>query len=73
MTNAPGRASLRALVAMWMALLAPLAWGNADAGRLGQLRGAAVGWFWMLTATLVRGMRTFDTIENRGYVIIEAP
>lgn len=27
-------------------------------------------WVWMPTATLVRGMRTFDTVENRGYVIV---
>jgi hypothetical protein len=33
---------------------------------------ASAGWVWMPTATLVKGMRTFDTIENRGYVLIEA-
>ncbi|WP_076999028.1 phytochelatin synthase family protein [Variovorax sp. KK3] len=31
---------------------------------------AAASWVWMPTATLVRGMRTFDTLENRGYVIV---
>lgn len=31
---------------------------------------AAAGWVWMPTATLLRGMRTFDTVENRGYVIV---
>jgi hypothetical protein len=30
-------------------------------------------WVWMPAATLVKGMRTFDTVENRGYVLIEAP
>ena len=30
---------------------------------------AAAGWAWMPATTLVRGMRTFDTVENRGYVI----
>jgi Phytochelatin synthase. len=30
------------------------------------------GWVWMPTATLVRGMRTFDRVENRGYVLISA-
>jgi Phytochelatin synthase len=30
---------------------------------------AAASWVWMPTATLVRGMRTFDTVENRGYVV----
>ena len=31
---------------------------------------ATADWVWMPTATLVRGMRTFDTLENRGYVIV---
>lgn len=31
MTSAPGRASLGALVVMWLALLAPLAWGQTPA------------------------------------------
>jgi hypothetical protein len=31
------------------------------------------GWVWMPTATLIKGMRTFDTIENRGYILVEAP
>jgi hypothetical protein len=31
------------------------------------------GWVWMSTATLVKGMRTFDTVENRGYVLVQAP
>src|SRR5215475_4305316 len=30
---------------------------------------ASAGWVWMPTATLVRGMRTFDTVENRGYIL----
>lgn len=34
---------------------------------------AVAGWVWMPTATLVKGMRTFDTVENRGYVLIHAP
>lgn len=33
----------------------------------------AAGWVWMPTATLVNGMRTFDTVENRGYVRVQAP
>jgi Phytochelatin synthase len=32
---------------------------------------SAAGWMWMPAATLLRGMRTFDTVENRGYVIVE--
>lgn len=34
---------------------------------------AAAGWVWMPLATLIKGMRTFDTVENRGYVLIERP
>lgn len=34
---------------------------------------ASAGWVWMPTATLVKGMRTFDTVENRGYVLIRSP
>ena len=33
----------------------------------------SAGWVWMPTATLVKGMRTFDTVENRGYILISAP
>lgn len=32
----------------------------------------SAGWVWMPTATLVKGMRTFDTVENRGYVLVES-
>lgn len=32
---------------------------------------STAGWVWMPTSILVKGMRTFDTIENRGYVLIE--
>ena len=31
---------------------------------------AAAGWVWMPATTLVKGMRTFDTVENRGYVLV---
>lgn len=31
---------------------------------------AVDGWVWMPTATLIKGMSTFDTVENRGYVIV---
>ena len=31
---------------------------------------AAAGWVWMPVATLIKGMRTFDTVENRGYVLV---
>lgn len=29
---------------------------------------SSAGWVWMPTATLIKGMRTFDTVENRGYI-----
>jgi hypothetical protein len=31
----------------------------------------SAGWVWMPATTLVKGMRTFDTVENRGYVLVE--
>ena len=31
---------------------------------------AVAGWVWMTTRTLIKGMRTFDKIENRGYILI---
>jgi Phytochelatin synthase len=32
---------------------------------------ASAGWVWMPTATLVRGMRTFEKVENRGYILVQ--
>jgi Phytochelatin synthase len=32
---------------------------------------ASAGWVWMPVVTLIKGMRTFDTIENRGYILIQ--
>ena len=29
------------------------------------------GWVWMPIATLIKGMRTFDTVENRGYILVQ--
>jgi hypothetical protein len=34
---------------------------------------ASAGWVWMPTAILIKGMRTFDTVENRGYILIQSP
>ena len=34
---------------------------------------ASDGWAWMPTATLIKGMRTFDTVENRGYILVQSP
>ncbi len=33
----------------------------------------SAGWVWMDLSTLVGGMRTFDTVENRGYIVVTAP
>ena len=33
---------------------------------------ASAGWVWMPLATLIKGMRTFDTVENRGYILVQA-
>lgn len=33
---------------------------------------ASAGWVWMPLATLVKGMRSFDTVENRGYILVGA-
>ena len=32
---------------------------------------ASAGWVWMPTSTLIKGMRTFDRVENRGYIHVE--
>ncbi len=34
---------------------------------------ASAGWVWMPAALLIKGMRTFDTVENRGYILLRAP
>ena len=34
---------------------------------------ASAGWVWMPMASLIRGMRTFDTVENRGYILVQTP
>jgi hypothetical protein len=33
---------------------------------------ARTDWVWMPTRTLVKGMRTFDKVENRGYILIQS-
>ena len=33
---------------------------------------ASAGWVWMPTATLIKGMRSFDMLENRGYIVVGA-
>jgi hypothetical protein len=34
---------------------------------------ASADWVWMPTRTLIKGMRTFDKVENRGYILIHSP
>jgi hypothetical protein len=46
---------------------------GSDSVLLLDVNPAVAGWVWMPTATLVKGMRTFDTLENRGYVLVHAP
>jgi len=33
---------------------------------------ASAGWVWVPATTLVKGMRTFDKVENRGYIFVES-
>lgn len=33
---------------------------------------ASAGWVWMPASTLIKGMRTFDRVENRGYILTES-
>jgi hypothetical protein len=46
---------------------------ESDAFLVLDVNPASAGWVWMPTATLVKGMRTFDTVENRGYILIQSP
>ena len=32
---------------------------------------AHVNWMWVPAGALVKAMRTFDTVENRGYILVE--
>ena len=32
---------------------------------------SSAGWVWMPGATLIKGLRSFDTVENRGYILVE--
>lgn len=32
---------------------------------------SSAGWVWMPVSTLVKGMRTLDTVENRGYTLVQ--
>lgn len=32
---------------------------------------AKASWVWMPAETLIKGMRSFDTVENRGYILVQ--
>jgi hypothetical protein len=53
--------------------ISPLAAYDAESDSLLVLdvNPSSAGWVWMPTATLIRGMRTFDTVENRGYILVQ--
>jgi Phytochelatin synthase len=44
---------------------------TSDAFLVLDVNPASEGWVWMPAATLVRGMRTRDTVENRGYILVQ--
>ena len=43
---------------------------ESDSVLLMDVNPASAGWVWMPIATLIKGMRTFDTVENRGYILV---
>ena len=45
---------------------------GSDSALVLDVNPASAGWVWMPLATLVKGMRTFDTVENRGYILVRA-
>lgn len=47
--------------------------GESDSFLVLDVNPTSAGWVWMPTTTLVKGMRTFDTVENRGYILIQSP
>ncbi len=44
---------------------------ESDAFLVLDVNPASAGWVWMPAATLIKGMRSFDTVENRGYILVE--
>ena len=44
---------------------------ESDSFLLMDVNPASAGWVWMPTTTLIKGMRTFDTVENRGYILVQ--
>ena len=56
-----------------MELLAgrPVFESDHDEPLLVDVNPASATWVWMPMATLIRGMRSFDTVENRGYILVQ--
>lgn len=44
--------------------------GTSDSFLVLDVNPAAAGWIWINANTLIEGMRTFDTVENRGYLLL---
>lgn len=42
----------------------------ADAFLVMDVNPAAAGWVWVPASLLIKAMRTFDTVENRGYILV---
>ena len=53
--------------------ISPLAAYDADSDSVlvMDVNPASAGWVWMPVATLIKGMRTLDTVENRGYILVQ--
>jgi hypothetical protein len=45
---------------------------QSDAFLVMDVNPANAGWVWMPAATLIKGMRTFDAVESRGYILVQA-
>ena len=43
---------------------------STDSFLLLDVKPTAAGWVWILAPTLIAAMRTFDTLENRGYLVV---
>lgn len=44
--------------------------GDTDSVLLLDVNPASAGWTWMPVTTLIKGMRTLDKVENRGYILV---
>jgi len=44
---------------------------DSDAFLVMDVNPTSAGWVWVPTPSLIKGMRTLDTIENRGYILVQ--